>query len=78
MTSVTVGPTGEIALPEEMRERYGMEADTPVRVIETRSGILLIPLTDAPMPPELQRELSEWQSLSTATWEMFDYQDGSR
>ena len=75
MTSVTVGPSGEIALPDEVRECYGMEANTPVRVIETRNGVLLVPLTDAPMSPELQRELSEWQSLSTASWEMFEFRD---
>lgn len=78
MNHLTIGPGGELALPDALRERYGLETDAPVRVIETRSGILLVPLTDAPMSPELQRELAEWQSLGASTWEMFEYQDESR
>ncbi len=60
MTSLTVGRGGEIALPEAVRERYGLIPDAPVRVIETRTGILLVPLTDAQMSPELAWELAEW------------------
>ena len=66
MTSVNVGPSGEIALPDDVRERYGLAADTPVRVIETRSGVLLVPLSRAPMSAELQSELAEWQSLGAS------------
>jgi bifunctional DNA-binding transcriptional regulator/antitoxin component of YhaV-PrlF toxin-antitoxin module len=62
-------------LPESVRERYGLSPDTPVRVVETRTGILLVPLTDAPMSPELARELAEWQSLSTESWSAFPYED---
>ena len=78
MTSVIVGPNGEIALPGELRARYGLESKIPVRVIETRNGILLVPLTDAPMTPELVKELAEWQSLGADSWETFDYQDESQ
>ncbi len=75
MTSVNVGPSGEIALPGDVLERYGLATDMPVRVIETRSGVLLVPLTDAPMSPELQSELAEWQSLGAVSWEMFEFRD---
>lgn len=77
MTSLTVGQCGEIALPAELRERYGLRPDTPVRIIETRSGILLVPMTDEPMSPDLERELAEWQSLSAQAWEIFPYEDDS-
>ncbi len=75
MTSVNVGPSGEIALPGDVLARYGMATDMPVRVIETRSGVLLVPLTDAPMSLELQSELAEWQSLGAVSWEMFEFRD---
>jgi len=75
MTSITIGPKGEIALSDELRARYHLESDAPVRVIETRNGILLVPLTDAPMSPQLERELADWQALGSTSWEMFDYQD---
>jgi len=75
MTSLTVGHFGEISLPEEVRGRYGLTPDTPVRLIETRSGILIVPLSDAPMAPELAQELSEWQSLGPGAWDMFPFED---
>jgi bifunctional DNA-binding transcriptional regulator/antitoxin component of YhaV-PrlF toxin-antitoxin module len=74
MPNVNVEPSGKITLPDELRQRYGFREETSVRVVETRNGVLLIPLTDAPMSPELARELEEWQSLATSAWEMFDYQ----
>ncbi|MBI3909761.1 MAG: AbrB/MazE/SpoVT family DNA-binding domain-containing protein [Armatimonadetes bacterium] len=75
MPTLTVGSEGEISLPDELRERYGLKPDTPVRVIETQSGLLLIPLTDAPISPELARELAEWQSASAETWDLFPYEE---
>ncbi len=78
MISVIIGTRGEIALPDEVRQRYGMEAETPLRVIETRNGVLLVPLTDAPMSPELQGELAEWQSLGSRSWGMFEFRDEDR
>jgi bifunctional DNA-binding transcriptional regulator/antitoxin component of YhaV-PrlF toxin-antitoxin module len=72
---LTVGPTGEIELPDTVRERYGMMPATPVRIVETRSGILLIPMSDSPMAPELADELAQWQALSAETWEMFPYEE---
>lgn len=72
------GPHGEILLPENMRARHGITGDTPIRVIETRSGILLVPLTREPMSPALARELDQWQSLASTSWEMFEYRDAAR
>ena len=71
MTTLTAGPQGQVALPEDVRERYGVRAETPLRIVETRHGILLVPLTDEPMSEELARELEEWQELSATAWEMF-------
>jgi bifunctional DNA-binding transcriptional regulator/antitoxin component of YhaV-PrlF toxin-antitoxin module len=75
MTSLMMGRSGAIVLPDELRERYGLTSDTPIRVIETRSGILLVPLTNEPMSEELAQELAEWQSLSAEAWEMFPYEE---
>ena len=70
-----VEESGKISLPEEVREHYGLTPDTPLRVIETRGGILLVPLTTGPMSEELARELEEWQALGAAGLEMFPYED---
>lgn len=75
MTSMTIGRGGEVTLPAELQERYGLKPETPVRLIETHNGILLIPLTDAPMSAELAQELQEWQALGQASWAQFSYED---
>jgi len=75
MTSMTVGPDGGLTLPAEVQEHYRLTPETPIRIIETRSGILLVPLTDAPMDGELAQELTEWQSLAQETWAAFPYDD---
>ena len=43
MTQLIVGHRGEVTLPDTVRERYGLSPETPVRLVETRSGILLVP-----------------------------------
>jgi bifunctional DNA-binding transcriptional regulator/antitoxin component of YhaV-PrlF toxin-antitoxin module len=68
---LTVGPAGEIELPDRVRQRYGIAPATPIRMIETRGGILLIPLSDEPMSAELAEELAQWQALAADSWEMF-------
>jgi bifunctional DNA-binding transcriptional regulator/antitoxin component of YhaV-PrlF toxin-antitoxin module len=67
---------GKISLPEEVCEHYGLTPDTPVRIIETRGGILLVPLTAEPMSAELERELDEWRALGAASLEAFPYEEG--
>ena len=64
MTTMTVGQGGEMTLPSEVQERYGLRPDVSVRLIETRAGLLLVPLTDAPMSAELAQEVQEWQALA--------------
>ncbi len=71
MTAITVGKDGEISLPTEIRARYGVLPEQHVRVIETKDGVRLIPLTDDPMSPELSRELEAWQDLGAETIQRF-------
>jgi bifunctional DNA-binding transcriptional regulator/antitoxin component of YhaV-PrlF toxin-antitoxin module len=66
---------GKVTLPEALRHRYGFEPNTPVRVIEMQSGILLVPLTDAPMSEGLKAELAAWQSLGADALEMFPFEE---
>ncbi|HLK56460.1 MAG TPA: AbrB/MazE/SpoVT family DNA-binding domain-containing protein [Chthonomonadaceae bacterium] len=73
MTILTIGQSGQIALPESMREHYGLKPNTLVRVIETRTGILSTPLTEESMSEELKQELAEWEALSAETWNLLPY-----
>jgi bifunctional DNA-binding transcriptional regulator/antitoxin component of YhaV-PrlF toxin-antitoxin module len=66
---------GKITLPEAVREHYGLAEDTPLRIIETRGGILLVPLTSEPMTEALRSELEDWQSLAAESLELFPYED---
>ena len=74
-SNLLVEDSGRISLPEDVRHRYGLTQDTSVRIIETRGGILLVPLTSEPMSQDLARELEEWQSLGAENLEMFPYDD---
>ena len=65
MSSSTVGSLGEIALSDDVRKRYGLTPNTPIRIVETRTGILIVPLTDEPMSVELARELEEWRTVGS-------------
>jgi bifunctional DNA-binding transcriptional regulator/antitoxin component of YhaV-PrlF toxin-antitoxin module len=75
MTTMTIERDGRLSLPPDIQERCGMLPETSVRVIETRNGLLLVPLTDAPMSLELTEELQEWQNLSQSTWAQFSYEE---
>jgi bifunctional DNA-binding transcriptional regulator/antitoxin component of YhaV-PrlF toxin-antitoxin module len=74
MISATVGAQGEIDLPDDVRERYGLLPNSSIRIVETRSGILIVPVSEEPMSAELERELAEWQSLTHQAWETFPYE----
>lgn len=63
-----VGAGGEIALPGDVRRRYHLAPDTPVRVVETRGGILLVPLTGEAPQGDFAKELADWQSLGAGGW----------
>ena len=74
MENLTVGHRGEITLPDDVRERYGLSPETALRVIETRAGVLLVPLHDGPMGEDLARELAEWQALGAESLASFPYE----
>jgi bifunctional DNA-binding transcriptional regulator/antitoxin component of YhaV-PrlF toxin-antitoxin module len=75
MTALMSGPRGEIVLPENLRSRHGISGGTPIRIVETRTGILLVPLTKEPMSAALAQELEEWQAVAESSWQGFEYQD---
>ena len=66
---------GKVTIPEALRRRYGFAPNTSVRVIETQSGILLVPLTDAPMSDGLKAELAAWQSLGADALALFPFEE---
>ena len=66
---------GKVALPGDIRDRYGLADHTAIRIIETQNGLLLVPLTNEPMSEMLSAELEEWQSLGSEAWEMFPYDE---
>ena len=70
-----IGAAGELALPGDVRQRYGLVADAQIRLIETQNAILLVPLNNAPVTTALEKELAEWQALGETAWEMFPYED---
>ena len=74
MTALLLEPNGTIKLPKKSLKRYGFEEKTPIRVVETKEGVLLIPLTNQPMSDELKQEISRWQEASSETWEEFPYE----
>ena len=76
MTTTTIGHGGQVTLPDDIQERYGLRPEVSVRLIETRSGLLLVPLTDTPMSTELAQEIQEWHALGADAWAQFLYEDG--
>ena len=77
MANVPIGLDGQIELPDTMREKYHLTPETSLCLIETRTGILLVPITDEPMSEELAGELADWQSLSLENWALFPYEEVS-
>jgi len=75
MSTATIDAKGSVTFSAELRGRYHLDPSTQVRVIETRHGLLLVPLSAEPMAPELQRELAEWQSLDAAGWDAFPFEE---
>ncbi len=73
--TLTIEEGGKVTLPDGVQTRYGFKPATPVRVIETRSGVLLVPLTEEPMSQALQTEIEEWQALGAESLEMFPFED---
>lgn len=75
MERTVIEKDGKVLLPESVRERYHLLPDTPVRLIETRTGVLLIPLTDEPPSQALQDELEWWQAAGLQGWQLFSYEE---
>ena len=65
---------GKIALPKDVIGHYRLDDDAPVKMIETRNGILLIPLTDDPMSESLRAEIEAWQAVGIESFELFPYE----
>jgi len=63
MTRMTVGPNGQLMLPPTVQAQYGLQLGAAVRTVETRGVVLLVPLTNEPLPVELAQELAQWQEL---------------
>lgn len=63
MSQNLVIQNGKITLPQDIIGRYRLDDETPVRMIETTNGILLIPLTNESMSSSLVEEIGEWQEL---------------
>lgn len=69
---LTIKESGKLTLPEDITERYQFKKETRFRIVETQKGILLIPLSDAPMNDELKAELEQWQTIGANGWRIFD------
>ncbi len=75
MAQTIIGKHGEITVPPELQARYQLCPDAPVRLVETRVGILIVPLTSAPLSDDMLQELAEWQSVGLQSWEQFPYEE---
>lgn len=72
---LTVGKYGEIQVPDEICNRYHLEPETPVRIVETRASILIVPLTATENSSDLEVELTHWQEFTISSWDQFPYED---
>jgi len=75
MTRMTVGPDGQLTLPPGVQAQYGLQPGTAVRIVETRGGVLLVPLTNEPLSAQLAQELAQWQELGAAHWDTFAFDE---
>ncbi len=75
MATISIGPEGELTLPADVRSRHGFKPDQLIRVIETRGGVLLVPLDGRDITDELARELDAWQGLAAETWDSFPFEE---
>ena len=73
--TLTIEDGGRITLPAGVQTRYGFKLDTPIRIIETQSGVLLVPLTQEPMSETLMAEIEQWQALGAESLAMFPFED---
>ena len=76
--NVILEDEGKIRLPDALRSRYGLSGHSKIRIIETKTGILLVPLTNEPMSEALASEIEDWQALGQESLEMFPYDEGKQ
>ena len=48
-TTSKVTTKGQIVIPKKIREKYGIYPSTPIRWIEKKDGILMVPDTEDPI-----------------------------
>ena len=77
MSTATIDGLGSIHLPDEVCQRRGLLPNTRVRILETRHGVMIIPITEEPVPTELADELAAWQAAGIAGWDQFPYEESS-
>ncbi len=77
MSTTTIDTQGLLHIPEDMGRRHGLLPNTPVRIVETGCGVLVVPVEGA-VPRELTEELAMWQSWGAAAWDMFPYEEDDR
>ena len=75
LETITMEENGKLTLPSAAQARYGFTPNVAVRIIETQSGVLLVPLTDEPMSEALQTELAEWQALGAESLSAFPFEE---
>lgn len=69
--TLTVGRSSEVVLPPDVRARYGFAPEMSVRLIETRLGVMMIPLKPAPPSEALANEIADWQKLAAGAITLF-------
>ncbi len=74
MTAVLLETNGTVRLPKESIKRYGFEQKMSIRLIETKEGVLLVPITNQSLSEELSREIAEWHEAGSETWEDFSFE----
>ena len=74
MSTLIMSSSGEIQLPNALRGRYGFVPGQPIRIVETTTGVLLVPLGPIEADPELAAELRHWQNLAAESLKTFPYE----
>ena len=77
MSTTTIDESGLLLIPHDLGQRRGLLPNTNVRIVETSCGMLVVPLDGEPMPRELTEELAAWQSVGTAAWDQFPYEEAA-
>ena len=48
-TTSKVTTKGQIVIPKKIREKYGIHPSTPIKWIEKKEGIMMVPVTEDPI-----------------------------